>query len=261
MNQAAPSLAVADAYLSPAELDAVSRLARDAASPARLRLAEIAADLLDGSLGGPERLLVTDVLLRLLSKAQDDLRQVISTRLASSPSAPHELVLFLANDDITVARPVLTGSPVLTDADLMDVVRRRSVFHSRSIALRAALSELVGECLVGTGDNQTIAFLLRNAGVRLSAAAALSIAKSARSVEELRRPLLHRPDISPEAAAALYWHVPEELRTYIQTRFSAKLSGSDADGQQFSRPAVRESDLVYRNGAWVIEGSNLPGRG
>jgi uncharacterized protein (DUF2336 family) len=152
-------------------------------------------------------------------EAEDDLRQALSERLAHNPSAPHDLILFLANDDISVARPVLLESEVLADGDLADIILNRSIFHSRSIAQRSSLSEMVTERLVATGDSQTMASLLQNPGARLSPAAFLSLANVARRVESLQAPLLHRPEIPPELAAAIYSNVSEELRQYIRGRF------------------------------------------
>ena len=219
MNMVELGFAAADPNLSAVELESLARLAREPGAPARLRLIEIAGELLDSDLGERELALVGDVLLQLTREAEDDLRQAVATRLAANPNVPHNVILFLANDEIAVARPVLLDSPVLTDCDLVDIIRGRSVLHGRTIAQRHSLSEMVGECLVATGDSQTMVLLLQNAGARLSAAAALSLAEVARSVESLRAPLLHRPEIPPEVATAIYWHVSDELRRHIRSRF------------------------------------------
>ena len=220
MDTVETSFAAADSYLSAAELASIARLAREPAAPARHRLVQIAGDLLGDNLGDRERVLVAEVLLRLVREAQEDLRHSVAERLAANSNAPRELILFLANDDIAVARPVLLGSSVLTDGDLVDIIRLRSPFHSRTIAQRPTVSAIVGETLVATGDSQTMMCLLQNAGAHLSPAAALSLAEVARSVESMQAPLLQRAEIPPEVATAIYWHVSDDLRRHIRSRFA-----------------------------------------
>ena len=57
----------------------------------------------------------------------------------------------LANDDIEVAYPILAFNKVLQDADLIEVIRHRTLEHQLVIAIREDVSEAVSDALVRTG--------------------------------------------------------------------------------------------------------------
>ena len=53
-------------------------------------------------------------------------RRSLSESLRSARHLPHDVALRLASDVEAVALPILANSPVLTDADLIDLVRHGS---------------------------------------------------------------------------------------------------------------------------------------
>ena len=61
----------------------------------------------------------------------------VAERFAAAPDAPHQLIRRLANDEAEdVAQPVLRASPVLTEADLIQVIRSRGQGHIRAVSQR-----------------------------------------------------------------------------------------------------------------------------
>jgi uncharacterized protein (DUF2336 family) len=84
-------------------------------------------------------------------------------------NAPQGVIRMLAfDDDIEVARPVLTTSERLDDADLVANASNKSQHHLAAIAERRSLSEAVTEVLVTRGDRQVVRSVARNAGARFS---------------------------------------------------------------------------------------------
>ncbi|MEJ1970142.1 MAG: DUF2336 domain-containing protein [Rhizomicrobium sp.] len=51
-------------------------------------------------------------------------------------TAPHELILLLADDRIEVARPLLLRSPLLTDEDILKLVAQAGHAHHEAVASR-----------------------------------------------------------------------------------------------------------------------------
>src|SRR5258706_11614768 len=103
-------------------LSRLMHLAQEPSSEKRRELLQQVTDLFldDGAALNPTELeLGVDIVARLAGKMERDIRQNLASRLAESPNAPHRLALQLANDEIEVARPLLTGSGVLTDVDLI----------------------------------------------------------------------------------------------------------------------------------------------
>ena len=98
------------------------KLAREKSVERRRLLTEIIADLFQGDgkvLTERERALMFNIMHKMVRDAELSIRQIIGQRLADVPDVPHELALFLANDDIEVAYPILSGHTVLQDEDLI----------------------------------------------------------------------------------------------------------------------------------------------
>jgi hypothetical protein len=90
--------------------------------------------------------------------AMDD-RVYVAERLADRGDAPQAVMRMLAKDAITVARPVLSRSPVLGPLDLLSVIAATGSEHHRLIAARANLTPDVLRALKLMGDPETMVLL------------------------------------------------------------------------------------------------------
>ena len=102
----------------------------------------------DKTLADKERQLMSDVLGTLIHDIEMEIRQDLAHRLADLPSAPRELAVMLANDEIDVARPLLTKSGVLSDPDLVEIIEQRTKEHRLAIALQKPLGERVTDAIL-----------------------------------------------------------------------------------------------------------------
>ena len=73
------------------------------------------------------------VLAKLSDEMEQAVRAELAARFAPAANAPHSLIRRLADDELEVAEPVLRGSVVLTDDDLIQVARRRGQGHLRAV--------------------------------------------------------------------------------------------------------------------------------
>ena len=97
--------------------------------------------------------LFDDVFGRLIEEIETKARAELSSHLAPVRNAPVKVLRTLANDDdISVAGPVLTQSPRLADADLVDVANTKGQAHLQAISQRPAIGEAVTDVLVRRGD-------------------------------------------------------------------------------------------------------------
>ena len=113
--------------------------------------------------------LFDDVIFRLASDIEAKARAKLASRLATVANAPGRVVQILAaDDDIAVARPLLTHSPRLDDADLAANARTKSQDHLLAISRRASLSESVTDVLVARGEQRVVRSVARNSGARFS---------------------------------------------------------------------------------------------
>lgn len=177
-------------------------------------------ELTDHFFGGGPRTATEDrlydaVLVKLADDMETAVRAELAGRFAAAPDAPRTLIRRLANDEAAVAAPVLAASPVLTDEDLLGVVRRHGQDHLRAVSARPSVSEAVSEVIVERGDDETLGTLLRNDGARLSRKASEAAVERARANPALHEVTVSRADLPPDLLNDMYFVVEARLRTRI----------------------------------------------
>jgi uncharacterized protein (DUF2336 family) len=198
-------------------------LARQKTVASRNALAETIAGLFSqdaDSLNDREFALMADILRRVLKEIEVSVRRRIAAEFASRPDVPRDLLTFLANDEIDVAYPVLSQSPVLRDADLIEVIRNRTLEHQLAVAVRFDVSEAVSEELVGTGNETVITELLKNPDARISRATLGYLVEQSRRVDGYREPILSRSELPADLAKRMVMWVSAALRKTIIERFA-----------------------------------------
>ncbi len=110
-----------------------------------------------------------DVMARLMVKIEAKARAKLAQRLAPIANAPSNVIQLLASDDdIEVARPVLTRSERLSEHTLVATANGKSQQHLYAITQRYALSEAVTDILVERGDRDVVHAVVKNRGARFS---------------------------------------------------------------------------------------------
>jgi uncharacterized protein (DUF2336 family) len=223
-------------------------LARDKSVEARTRLVQMVGDLFFDTARdttAQERALMSDILNRLVRDVEKSVRQTLAVRLATAPTAPHDLVVALANDDIEVAEAVLVDSRVLQDPDLIEIVRIRTFEHRLAVTRRKTLSGGVSQALVEVGELDVIAALLNNQGAEIEAATMAYLVDESRRVDKYQNPLLRRYDLTGALARQMYVWVIEALRAEIAHRYKIDRGVLDAE----LAAAVDELSGQHRPGA------------
>src|ERR1700731_43367 len=110
-----------------------------------------------------------DVMARLMVTIEAKARARLAQRLAPIANAPLNVIqLLAADDDIDVARPVLTRSQRLSEHILVATANSKSQQHLHAITQRDALSEAVTDILVERGDRDVVHAVVKNRGARFS---------------------------------------------------------------------------------------------
>jgi uncharacterized protein (DUF2336 family) len=195
-------------------------LAEDKSATARHELISAISELLEMDLSSRESELVADVMIGLLRQAELDLRQALAERLSAQDNVPLRLILQLANDEIRVAQPVLTHSPVLGDLDLIYIIKTQGPSHWQYIAQREAMSFQVMNMLADTRDFDTALALAENKKIKLSSHALVALSDIAQNSDVLALPLLQRSEVSVDLAKRLYRFVGESVKAYIQKEYN-----------------------------------------
>ena len=135
--------------------------------------------------------------------------------MSLDPSAPRDLVLMLANDDVEVAYPILAYNKVLQDADLIEVIRHRTLEHQLAIAIREDVSEAVSDALVQTGKERVVRTLLENHNAAISSSTMEYLVEQSRRIDSFHEPILNRGDLDPSLTQRMFMWVSAALRQYI----------------------------------------------
>jgi len=175
-----------------------------------------------------DKRIVTQVALDIVRDADMALRRRVAETLAARTDAPLELVLRLVHDDATIARPLLRDSPVLRDADLIEVAQHRTFRHRIAIAMRRDVSEDVCRVLVSAGEDEVARILLENQSARIPYDSMQHLVARASRSERLHEPLVARWDLDPGLAARLLAFVSEGLRREILRSFAIEPALVDA---------------------------------
>ena len=194
--------AVAANEATPAKADRV--LADDVDPSVRQELAHKIGRLLPDLIAS-EREHVCRLTLETLQKLADDqaprVRAILAKEIAGLACVPKDIVLKLAHDaEETVSVPVLEYSPLLSDADLLEVIataRARSALAA--VARRRGVSEAVSDAIVASLDIPAVAALLANPDAHIREDSIEKVIDHAEAIEAWHGPLTMRTDLSLRA--------------------------------------------------------------
>ncbi len=152
------------------------------------------------------------VLLLLVKDVEKEVRRALAEAVADCEELPPDIASRLARDDIEVARPVLERSPVLSDEELIDIVRTNSIQYALAVAGRERISEAVSEALVDSGDEQVVVRLTGNMGAELSRRTLQRIAEEFRESRSVQDRLVKRPALPYELVEQLVGVIGDRLQ-------------------------------------------------
>jgi len=200
-------------------LGKLAELAKDKTSTGRQSLVTAVTDLfLSADEDNIEQvsLIFGDIVMRVLGQLENETRLALAKRVGGHRSAPHNLMVELARDDIEIARPVLEESPVLESSDLVEVAKNGSMDHLSAIANRPELNEEVTEVLVDRGDSEVLNKVTSNPGAHFADQTFLRLVDKAKTDPGIQSALAQRPDLPEDAARTLVPFLSEELTARIK---------------------------------------------
>lgn len=170
-------------------------------------------------LTGAERLMAEDIFRVMVKDAEVRVRQALSHQLKDSPLVPHDLAVALARDVEAVAVPMLQFSEVLSEEDLIALVKSESSGKLQAMARREHVSTSVADALVESGDRKVVAALAANQGADLrEPTLAKMVERYSGSDEEIGRALADRRDLPVAVVEQLMTHVSEKIRAHLMAR-------------------------------------------
>jgi len=194
----------------------VSRLLLDPSATVRAETAgKIATQFERGEFTAEEREVAEQIFRTMVKDAEVRVREALSKNLKECDELPHDVALILARDVDQVARPMLEFSQVLTDEDLIEIVRTQSAAKQEAIARRPAVSERVVDALVSTDHEPVVAALVANEGAELSEISLQRVLDRFPDSDAVKEPMTHRRALPITVAERLVSLVSDALKEYL----------------------------------------------
>ncbi|HME25934.1 MAG TPA: DUF2336 domain-containing protein [Acetobacteraceae bacterium] len=239
----------------------VAHLLAEPSASVRAEVADKLAREMDStSLTEAELRIAHDIVRIMAQDAELAVRHALSESLRSATQLPRDVALRLAKDVEAVALPILISSPVLTDADLVALVKSGSSPKQEAIAGRTGVSEQIADALVTQGSERAVATLMGNASAHITAASLGSAIDRFGDSDRIKTAMVHRAELPVAIAERLVVIVSEMLQSYLvrhhelpvalatdivlQSRERATLQVSIGSGEQELERLVRQ---MHRN--------------
>jgi uncharacterized protein (DUF2336 family) len=145
-------------------------------------------------------------------------RQAMAQVFARSAEAPAAIVQALSLDQPSIALPVLEHSPLLIDADLVDIVATGNGETQCAIARRVNLPTSVSAAIAEVGSAAAALELIENAYAELAPFSWDRIVERHGHLAAIRESLLHLEDLPAATRMALVAKLSETLSQFVVAR-------------------------------------------
>src|SRR5580704_6184394 len=165
-----------------------------------------------------DRAAAEGALLMLLDDASPLVRQAMAEVFARSSDAPAAIVQALSLDQPSVALPVLEHSPLLIDADLVDIIATGNCVMQCAIARRLSLPASVCAAIAEVGTAAAALELIENAYAELAPFSWDRIVERHGHLAAIRESMLVLEDLPAATRVALVAKLSDTLAQFVVAR-------------------------------------------
>jgi uncharacterized protein (DUF2336 family) len=197
----------------------VERLLKDPSAESRAELAtKLAGAFQSGSLTAAERQIAEEIFRALTRDAAERVRRALAEHIAECQDLPHDVALALARDVDAVALPVLQHSAVLTDDDLVEIIRLGQPGKQVAIAGRKTVTAAVADALVEADNPLALGRLVGNEGAELREATLRKVMERHGTDTRVQEPLMARQALPAAILERLVGLASESLHEFLVKR-------------------------------------------
>jgi len=178
----------------------------------------LARALLFSGMSDDDRLAAEGALLMLLDDASPLVRQAMAEVFSRSADAPAAIVQALSLDQPSVALPVLEHSPLLIDADLVDIVATGDSEMQCAIARRVNLPPAVCAAIAEVGTPAAALELIENPYAELAPFSWDRIVERHGHLAAIRESMLVLEDLPAATRLALVAKLSDTLAQFVTAR-------------------------------------------
>jgi len=140
---------------------------------------------------------VANILDFIARDAAAMVRRALAVTLKNSPNLPRDIAKKLIRDVDSVAVPVLSSSPVLTDDDLLEILRSKAAAKMLAITKRPAITGGLVKAIVRYGDSRIVASVAANDGADISADIGALMLEQYHDNDLIKESFIARRDLPP----------------------------------------------------------------
>ncbi len=176
---------------------------------------KIGEEVQAGKLSTSERTIAHAIIQTMAQDAAIRVRAALAESLRYATDVPPELIKQFAEDVEQVAIPVLESSPLLSDDDLVALVRGGSGRKLSAIARRDTVAETVVSALIEKDDPDALRTLVNNDGARIDEASMGVILDRHGDDEEISGGMAQRATLPLSISERLVSLVSDSLKIYL----------------------------------------------
>jgi len=180
--------------------------------------AALARAYLYSDLSRDDRAAAEGALIMLLDDPSPIVRTQLARALAFSEEAPPIVIFALANDQPEIASWVLEHSPLLLDADLVEIIATGTPPVHMSVARRQNLPSPASAALAEVASAEVCLVLLENPQTEIVAFSLSRIAERFGHLAAIRETLLARRDVPAAVRQALVVKLSQTLARFVSGR-------------------------------------------
>jgi uncharacterized protein (DUF2336 family) len=178
----------------------------------------LARAYLYSELSDDDRLAAGAAMIVLLDDPSPLVRRALADALASSEYAPHGVILALAGDQTDIAEIVVSRSPVLLEAELVDMISPSAEKIQCAIASRTPLSCSVAAAIAEVGSAAACLVLIENSEAEFTPDLLARIIERHGHLAAVRESLLGYEDLTVEIRQALVAKLSDTLARFVTHR-------------------------------------------
>ncbi len=197
----------------------VARLLKEPSPLVRAEIASKLAHEIDSPRLSDEELNLAHEVVRLMARdVETSVRQSLAKSLRHAVRLPHDVAVKLANDVEAVAIPILENSAVLTEEDLIAVVRGGSPDKQAAIAGRPNVSETLCDVLIDNAGEKVVTKLMQNVTAQISPKSMDKAIDKFQTSEAVKEAMVKRPTLPITVAERLVTLVSERLKEQLMLK-------------------------------------------
>jgi uncharacterized protein (DUF2336 family) len=178
----------------------------------------LARAYLHSDLSTDDRAAAEGAMIMLLDDPSPLVRQALAEVFASSQNAPPVIVDALATDQPQVAVPILSRSPLLLEADLIDLVATGRTEAQTAIAGRAMLPRSIAAAIAEVGSAEACLAMLENIDADIAPFSVDRMVERFGHLAPIRENLLARAELPMPTRQALLSKLSQTLAGFVTAR-------------------------------------------